>query len=133
MSLCPNAIHLLPQGSRHLNCTRRSSKTLRNGKLTRSSAPSDTTGSSIIFYSGGVTVTYGLAQNVRRISGMRRKWSTSFTKNIRGSLDDDWSWRRGIRRFHRRFTWPTFLWISAQSKWCWHGFPPPPVTDQVEV
>ena len=30
---------------------------------------------------------------------MRRNWSTNFIENIRGSLDDDWTWRSGIGHF----------------------------------
>jgi hypothetical protein len=98
-SLCSTTIHLLPPASRHLNRSRRWSTTLTNGKLTRSSTLNDATGSSIISYNGRVTVTYRLARSLRRISGMRRNWSTIFTESIRGSLDDDWTWRSGIGRF----------------------------------
>jgi hypothetical protein len=95
-SLCSTAIHLLPRASRHLNCSRRSSTTLTHGKSTESSTQSDATGSSIISYNVRVTVTYGLAGSLRRISGMRRSWSMSSPESIRGSLDDDWTGGMGL-------------------------------------
>jgi hypothetical protein len=125
-SLCSTAIHLLPPDSRHLNCSRQSSTTLTNGKSTGSFTLSNATGSSIISYNGQVTVTYGLAGSLRRISGMRRNWLMSFTEGIRGSLEDDWT-------FYGCFTLLTSLWISAQYKWRRHGFLPPPETIRVEV
>ena len=75
----------------HLNHSRQSSTTLTNGKSTESSTLSGTTGSSIMSYNGQVTVTYGLAGSLRRISGMHRSWLMSSTVSIRGSLVDDWT------------------------------------------
>ena len=61
-----------------------------------SSTLNDATGTSIISYNGQVTVTYWVAGNLRRISGMRRSWLMSFTESIRGSLDDDWTFSTGV-------------------------------------
>jgi hypothetical protein len=41
---------------------------------------------------------------------------------------EEWDWM-----FYGGLTLFTFLWISAQYKWCRHGFLPPPGTSQVEV
>jgi hypothetical protein len=82
MSLCSTAIHLFPLASHHLNGSQQLSTTLMNGQATGSSSVSDATRSSIITYSGWVTVTYGLAGNLWRISGMCRNQSTSFTECI---------------------------------------------------
>ena len=95
-SLCSTAIHLLPPANGHLNSSRRSSTTLTNGKLTRSSTLSDATGSCIISYNGRVTFTYGLTGNLRRMSEMHRNWLMSFTESTRGSLNDDWTGRAGL-------------------------------------
>jgi len=40
---------------------------------------------------------------------MRRNWLTMFTERIRGSLDDDWTWRSAIGRFLWGFYFAYFL------------------------
>jgi hypothetical protein len=96
---CATAIHLRSPASRHLNLRQRLSTTSINWVSRRSSTQSDATRIPSISYRVWITVTYGLAGNLWRISDMGRNWSTSFTRSIRGILVDVLTWRSGIGCF----------------------------------
>jgi len=98
--------------------------TLTNGKSTRSSNSSEASGTSITSYSGWVTVTYGAAGNLRRIYGMRRNLSISFTASIRRSLNGDWTCRSGIGRFIAVVLF-LFIWNSGRYKRHRYAYLPP--------
>jgi hypothetical protein len=68
--------------------------------VTASSTLSEAARSSIVSYTRQVPVPYGLAGNIRRISGMCRNWLMSSRDSIRGILDNDWSGGMGLDVVH---------------------------------
>jgi len=123
-SHCSTGKQLFLWASCQLNRSRRLSMSQTHQKSTASSTLSNATGSPITYYSGRVTVMYGIAGNLRGISGMPRNWSLSFAESIRWSLNGDWCWRSGIECL-----WGCYIcyvwWISGLYKWWRHGFLPP--------
>ena len=133
MSHCSTATHMVRPASSQLNLSRRSSTTLTNGILTRSSTLRDSTGSSIILYNMQVLVIERPAGNLWRICGMWKNLSRNFTESSQESLDDDWICRSRIARFLLIFYFAYFLWISGLFKWHQHGFLQPTTTSGVSL